>query len=119
MLASRVVQQSKLRWCEEFLYDLKRLPAGAETPDRRARLHCSASRVHGLTGQRTHFCRRHRSGSASRYARRSWEPCTQPRIGRFRWLVGIAHRPFSVEGRKKVRASPLRRAAFSMNFLAA
>jgi hypothetical protein len=30
MLASRVVQQSKLRWCEEFLYDLKRLPAGAE-----------------------------------------------------------------------------------------
>jgi hypothetical protein len=28
-------------------------------------------------------------------------PCTQPRTGRFRWLIGVAHGPSGVEGSQK------------------
>jgi hypothetical protein len=33
--------------------------------------------------------------------RRGWEPFTQPRTGRFRRLIRIAHGLCAVEGRKK------------------
>jgi hypothetical protein len=48
---------------ENFLYDLKRRPAGGRcaavlgspNPGRQARPHRNASRLHDLTGQRTHL----------------------------------------------------------------
>src|SRR5215211_6740456 len=44
-------------------------------------------------------------------------PCTQPRTGRFRWLIGIAHGPSAVEGSQKF-VRPLHSAAIGwMNFL--
>jgi hypothetical protein len=57
------------------------------TPGRRAHPRCDASRLHGLTGQPTHFSQRYGPGSASRYARRVLETCTKTRTGRFRWRV--------------------------------
>jgi hypothetical protein len=61
------------------------------------------AQLHDLTGQWTHFSRRHGSGSTSRFARRVLETCTKTRTGGFRWLVGDSTRPAGVEGSKKVR----------------
>jgi hypothetical protein len=63
---------------ENFLYDLKRRPAGG-----RKRPSSAAE-----TRRREAAFTRPWPASASRYARRALETCTKTRTGRFRWRAG-------------------------------